>query len=285
MSQPAPTPPFQRVYEPLVASDDRFGSVALLPWDAELFGFSVAEYRFGNMGVIRENRVAWQDGIRQWAKRRGVSLLSCSAEPTDRTAAGLLCSAGFIVIDTSLQATLPRLQKIDLPAASLSLRFMQRGDMAEVERIAGSAFHFGRYHTDPFFPEALASRRYVRWVQNAFGNPEPGAQMLILGEPGQVRGFFHFVVRDELGDMRLAAIDPSIAGSGLGYEMYLNVLHTMRNCGVRRVTAKISAANTAVLGLYTLLGFRFLNPKNTFHWHASDAKAWVEPLPIVGNSR
>ncbi len=283
MSLLAPLPPFERVYEPLLPDDDRFGSVAVLPWDAEIFGFAVADYRLGDVQFLWENRQAWGDGVRQWTRRQRVQLLSCDAGPTDRKAAGLLYSSNFMLVDTTLQATLARLHKATLPKPTLSFRSMQSQDLAEVERIADTAFQFGRYHTDPCFPAVLARRRYVHWVKNAFTTPDGGDRMFILGQPGEVSGFFHLVVRGDLGDLRLAAIDPRISTGGRGYELYLNALHALRNCGVRRVTAKISAANTAVLDIYTTFGFRFSKPRLIFHWHTPDAPAWIESSPIICN--
>jgi hypothetical protein len=276
MSQLASLSPFECVYEPLLPHDDRFGRVAVLPWDADIFGFAVADYRLGDVQFIWDNRQAWQEGIRQWTQRQHVLLLSCDVRPTDRKAAGLLYSSNFLAVDTTLQATLGRLHKATLPKPTLSFRSMQSQDLAEVERIAETAFQFGRYHTDPHFSAALARRRYVHWVKNAFTAPEVDGRMFILGHPGEVSGFFHLVMRGDLGDLRLAAIDPRISTGGRGYELYLNALHVLRDYGVRRVTAKISAANTAVLDIYAMFGFRFSKPRIIFHWHPPDAPAWID---------
>lgn len=276
---------YQRIYEPLFSDDDRFANLAMLPWDAELFGFGVAECQLGDIHFLLDNRQKWLDGISDWTNRHRVALLSCDIEPTDRNAAWLLYSSNFLVVDTTLQVTLAQLDKVKLPKPARMFRAMQEEDLAEVERIASTAFRFGRYHTDPFFPDALAIRRYVLWVRNAFMKPGANERIYILGQPGEVDGFLHFAVHGDLGDFRLAAINPKVSIGGLGYELYLNALHMLRNLGARRATAKISAANTAASGLYSLFGFRFLKPRLTFHWHAPDWSACCNSSPVLEHVR
>ena len=54
----------------------------------------------------------------------------------------------------------------------------------------------------------------------------------------------------------------------MGFDLYISVLHELKNLGVRRIVTSISAANTAVMNVYSVLGFRFAHPQIIYHWHA-----------------
>ena len=54
---------------------------------------------------------------------------------------------------------------------------------------------------------------------------------------------------------------------GRGYARYLwsAVCADLAQKGEREITSSVSAANTAALGLYATLGFRFRNPLDVYH--------------------
>jgi GNAT superfamily N-acetyltransferase len=141
-------------------------------------------------------------------------------------------------------------------------------DHRAIEAIAGQSFAHGRYHADPFFPDELANRRYLRWVQNALSGEKPEDRVFVLGKPGEVLGFYHVTIEGEMSDLRLAAVAPHLKQTGAGVDLYAAVLHELRNLGIRRAVSTISAANSGVLNVYSLLGFRFSKPEIIYHWHA-----------------
>jgi hypothetical protein len=54
----------------------------------------------------------------------------------------------------------------------------------------------------------------------------------------------------------------------MGWDLYVSVLHELRRLRVRKLVTSISVANTAILNLYSMLGFRFAHPEAIYHWHA-----------------
>ncbi len=142
-------------------------------------------------------------------------------------------------------------------------------DSESIEAIAGQAFDHGRYHADPWFPNELADRRYSRWVNNALAGTNPGEYLYVMGEPGNVQGFYHLTVDESVGDLRLAAVAPELRGTMLGFDLYLAALHALKELGVRRIVSSISAMNTPVINVYSMLGFRLSEPEVVYHWHAS----------------
>ncbi|WP_439628045.1 hypothetical protein [Gemmata sp.] len=262
-------PRFQCRYEDLRPGEPRFGRVAVLPWDAEIFGFPVGDCQLGDAAALLGARAEWLDALRDWAARTGVRLVSFGTGATDRPAIELLTRCGFILVDTSLHGELTGLLARTLPEPRFAFRPAKTVDVAAVERMAAAGFEFGRYHTDPLFPRALADQRYVHWVRNAFANRTADDQLSVLCEGAEVRGFFHFVTRGTRGEVRLLAASPP--GKGYGRDLFANVLRVWQRSGVDAVGSKLSGANPASVNAHAAMGFRFTRASLTYHWHPTGA--------------
>jgi hypothetical protein len=90
----------------------------------------------------------------------------------------------------------------------------------------------------------------------------------VLEHQGEVKGFYHVSVEGEAADLRLAAIAPELQGTLFGLDLYTSMMTILKDLGVRRVVTSISAANTSVMNVYSMLGFRFSDPELMFHWHS-----------------
>jgi len=266
--------PFQVDYQPLAPGapgGPRPGEAALLPWDSETFGFPVGTLRLG------DTHAGLGAAFTAWAERTGVELVSCELDPADGAARLALHRLGFLMVELSLHGSLPRLERRELPPAKLRLRPALPADRARVEEIAGRAFRFGRYHTDPRFPDDLANARFRQWMTRAFASDDPADEILVLDGERGVLGFFHVRVADGLGDLRLVGIDPERNTAGAGYELIVATLHHVRQRGARGAVAKLAAANTPTVNVYAGLGFQFHRPRVTLHWHAPGAAHLLPP--------
>jgi ribosomal protein S18 acetylase RimI-like enzyme len=257
---------FEATYVPLQEDLPELGQIALLAWDADIFGFRVADYRPGALGELADiNRFATR--LELWANRESVELVSCRIPGEPAALGPLLESSGFRFIEFQLRATLPRLRVGELAPSRITVRPVRDADHEGVTHIAGSAFMLGRYHADPRFPRSLADRRYRVWLERALAQPRPGTLVEVVGQEGAPRGFLHAELEKAAADIRLAAVDPEAAGIA-GPELYRGALRELAARGAAQATARISAANTAVLNIYASLGFRFHEPELVFHWHA-----------------
>jgi RimJ/RimL family protein N-acetyltransferase len=240
----------------------------MVPWDSDIFGFPVAQYRIGSERIEESQLDAFRGSLLSWLNRNGVALCSCAIPAPRDFWRGYLPHAGFQFVDVGLQAALKGLQGAQLPPARSKLRKAEPCDSGAIEAIAEGAFHHGRYHADPRFPRELADRRYRRWVANALAGTSTRDSVYVMGEPGRVLGFYHVTVEGPTSDLRLAALALELQGSGLGFDLYLAMLHVLKELGIRRVVTSISACNTAVMNVYSMLGFSFSEPEVIYHWHA-----------------
>jgi hypothetical protein len=259
-------------YRPVSPGAPELGSVAVLPWDADVFGFRVADYAAPDahalVGETATDRLARD--IAAWAEREDVHLVGTRVPTTPSALGALLEHAGFRFVEIQLRATLPRLRGSELRAPRLTVRAAEPADYERIAEIAESAFTLGRYHADPRFPRALADRRYRVWIERALAEPSSSAWIAAVGPPGKPNGFLQTEIAGNdaaaRADIRLAAVDRESAGIA-GPELFVGALHELARRGVSAVTARISAVNTSVWNIYASLGFRFHEPELVFHWH------------------
>jgi hypothetical protein len=266
---------FQVEYRPLSDSHPGWGSIALLPWDEAIFGFSVADLRVGPEPPKAKDVFLFLEALLKFCKRTGSELVSARVAASDTALSALLTAGGFVYVDFSLLATLHTLKPGPPTKAGFTVRRAEAEDHEAIYEICGNAFNFGRYHADPHFPRELANRRYVEWARRALSGSDPGDFVFVLGNPGNVTGFMHVALHENNADLRLGAVVP---GSSLGFWLYSETLRAAHALGANSVSTGISAANTRVLQLYSGLGFRFSRPEVVLHWHSPDAAHIVSKL-------
>ncbi|HZJ16332.1 MAG TPA: hypothetical protein VFD27_14855 [Chthoniobacteraceae bacterium] len=254
--------------EPLCANGVRLGAIAMTPWDTEIFGFPVAQMTIESDLDVVAAAPEFAATLKAFADARDIALVATRIPVSKPAVVATLCGIGFQVVDHAIEARLPRLQRCKLPTSRGDLRAATAKDLAEIERIAASAFQFGRYHTDGKFPRALADWRYQWWVRRAFETQSETNILFVLEMNTRVTGFFHVSVKDTLAELQLGAIDIAKEHGLLGHRLYTATITELQTRGLREVTAQSSATNTGVLNLYAELGFRFAHPEVILHWHA-----------------
>jgi GNAT superfamily N-acetyltransferase len=262
-------------FEKFGTGDDSLGCAAVVPWDSELFGFPVAQYRIGSDRIAESQTGNLSECLLSWLHRNDVALCSSTVPAGNAFWKSYLPSLGFEWVDLALRVALNGLHKTSLRPARFTLRRADPGDSDAIGAIAGQAFHHGRYHADPRFPSELADRRYRLWATNALTASNPGDLLYVIGELGNVQGFYHVALDESVADLRLAAVAPGLQGTMLGFDLYLAVLNTLKELGVRRVISTVSGTNTSVINVYAMLGFRFSEPEIVYHWHVPGSQAEV----------
>src|ERR1700689_3853374 len=161
-------------FERFGSEDDSFGCAAVIPWDFDIFGFPVAQYRIGSDRIEESQTAALSERLHSWLHRNDVALCSCAIPASNAFWKTYLPRLGFQWTDLGLRVTLNGLNKASLRPARFTLRKAVASDSGAIGSIAGQAFHHGRYHADPRFPNELADRRYRQWATNALAGSNPG---------------------------------------------------------------------------------------------------------------
>jgi hypothetical protein len=261
---------FELSFQPLEDGAPGWGRIAILPWDTDIFGFPVAAWTPADPVGLAPSLPAFRARLEAWAAAHRVELVACTVAADDRAWRALLPEAGFSCVDQTFRIML-RVQAFSAPPPATPVRLAAAADGPSIEEIAAHAFRHGRYHADPRFPRELADRRYRRWVRTACRSADPLDRVYVLGAPGTVKGFFQLRLDQDRAEVGIIAVTKGLQGSRAGPELLIGTQLALKAEGVRWLTAKISAANAAVVDLVARLGYRFRQPEAVFHWHAPDA--------------
>jgi hypothetical protein len=269
---------FQTEYHYLSNSHPSLGSIATLHWDEAVFGFPVSDLRIGGEPPAIADIPLLREALLGYCERTRSELVSVRVPAPQTLMSSVLSRAGFVYADFALRATLTKLDDTSLRKTALTVRRAEAADHGAICHISENAFHFGRYHTDPYFPRELANRRYVQWIKRALSGLDPDDAVFVLGGPGKVIGFMHVALHDGSADLRLGAVTQ---GSSLGFWLYNETLRAVHALGARSVSTGISAANVRVMQIYSALGFRFTHPELILHWHSPQAAHLNPELCLV----
>ncbi len=273
---------FETSYQPLSGQHPEWGNVAVLPWDCDIFGFPVADFQAGDSHCVAQERTAFGEAFTRWTDDNRVEVVGCSVAAADKHWCGLLPTLGFAYVDYTLTITQPRMNKFDFPPTKIPVRLATPEDQPEVERIAEQAFEFGRYHVDPLFPHELSEYRYRRWLRNAFTDLGPNGRIYVTGETSHVGSFFHVNLKDDTAYITIIAVARELQRGTTGIDLCSGALNDLKMSGIRRVSSKISAANTGVMNFAAFFGFRFSQPQAVFHWHRPNSAHLVKPELVFG---
>lgn len=162
---------------------------------------------------------------------------------------------GFYYCDTLLEPYCSR-QKIKLFAVD-GIELSNEIRLEDLLPVCNGAFSHGRFHRDFHFSAQLADLRYNNWFKQLY-QEENIYGFLYYGD---IAGF----ICCHENKLVLHAMAPAYRGKGLAKYFWSAVCQQLFNAGHMEIKSSISAANTAVLNLYTSLGFRFRNPIDIYH--------------------
>jgi RimJ/RimL family protein N-acetyltransferase len=236
----------------------------VVPWDTEIFGFSVAQISRIEIGGDGRSARLFQR-FDDWCAERDVRLVSCRLHHTMLRESMALEGVGFRFVEMVYEPRLDTLETLPEPRRVVSIAKAGAADIDPIESIAHDVFTTGRYLLDWRLSAESSKRRYARWVRTSF---EGDAQTVLKAEvDGTLVGFFIVERRpDDSVYWHLTAIAPGWQGQGLGLSVWQTMLQRHRAEGATSVQTTISGHNAPAMNLYARLGFAFSAPQMTFHW-------------------
>ena len=242
----------------------------ILPWDAEIFGFPVGELSLHGEAVLSAELDEARSSLQEWARRTGARLAAASIDAGRLDWAAALPLLGFRCVDASLRMTLPNLRRRRKVLSAGGVRRAVPADHPGLVAIASTAFDFGRYHRDALFPRALADRRFGEWMRRSLSEGAASDRFCVLGPEGAPRAFMFARADGARAELLLGGVSREHANGLLGPQLFEGSLAALESEGVRSASAKISAANTAVLNLYAGIGFAASDAGFVYHWHSAE---------------
>ena len=251
---------------PLNCGGRVWATAELLAEDTEVFGFPVDRLVLNETPPAARELAEAAKSLFAWARQSNAVIVSASVPASVPAWGDALGALEFACIDFSLQMTLVSMKNRPRLALTTQIRSAKAADHSGLEAIARTAFDFGRYHRDRRFPRELANKRFAAWVRKYLQQPEPGMKFLVLGPVGRPNAFMFLEVNQGKAQLWLGGVAREASNGLLGPMLFAGTLDALEAEGVRSVTAKISAANTGVMNIYSHLGFVASLPEFTYHW-------------------
>lgn len=130
-------------------------------------------------------------------------------------------------------------------------------DISQVSPMCLEAFEHGRFHRDPNLGQSVADKRYLQWLTQMYDSGE----VFGLTWEGRLAAFFAC----SENRIPLHAVDAQFRGKGLAKYLWSAAIQKLFDHGYDELSSSVSAANLAVLNLYSSLGFRFRNAVDVYH--------------------
>lgn len=233
------------------------------PWDQRVFGMKTVEL----LNIDATNFALAEMEIAGLEKLTEADFIYGRVDSRERNTIKLLTSLGYYNCETTLQVTLARLQKYELPKIyakrSLTLEQISENDLENIAVCAGKAFFHTRFHEDPFLDNELCNKRIEFWVKDLFTDQAVNNFTYRNGK-GEITSFMFWRRTCDV------SVELILGGSFEGFGLYApyfwgSIISNFKSSGINKISTTISAANLGVLSLYTSLGFSVSNTKFDFH--------------------
>lgn len=123
-------------------------------------------------------------------------------------------------------------------------------DLRAVQEIAGSTFTDDRFSVDPELPPDIGGKRYRRFVQKSYSDPQELLHQLVNPESGELLGFNTCRLLSSTEALLLiAGVKPEYKASGLGTLLNYYAFNDLFDRGIRRIRTHQSGRNYAILNL------------------------------------
>jgi len=146
------------------------------------------------------------------------------------------------------------------------------GQHEEVLEIAGTTFHYSRFHLDPLIPEAVANRIKREWISN-YLKGKRGEKLWVASAGGRSTGFLAVLASTsggkEVRSIDLIGVGRDFQRRGIGLALTrFFIEHYWDRCQFLQVGTQI--ANLPSLRLYQKAGFQVAKTAYVMHLHVRD---------------
>ncbi len=150
--------------------------------------------------------------------------------------------------------------KFALPSGT-SISALRPKDIERIERIAATAFQWGRFSADPLVPVGAAEKIHRTWARNCCLGTH-AKHVLVARKGSEVLGFIAMKFLQagaiEVGSIELIATSEASRGMGIGRALVQAGCNWLSS-SVDHVVVRTELPNVAALRMYEALGFRVLN--------------------------
>lgn len=183
-----------------------------------------------------------------------------------------LAAAGFRLVATEVQfAAEAAVVRATGTVERGTVRDAVDGDLAEVDRIAGSSFVEDRFHRDAAIEPELADLVKREWARNFFRGTRGDRMLVVESDATTAVGFVQVLSAGIDRVIDLIAVARAHRGRGLGYALVRAVADLAHEDGAK-VRVGTQLTNLASINLYVGLGLRPVASSYVWHLHRPEGR-------------
>ena len=209
--------------------------------------------------------------------RERIDLLVARCGTGDLKAVQAMGAERFLLMDTLLYYSFDlRKRKIPEERGEVRVRRLQRGDEAEIPRVAAAAFkgYMGHYHADRRLDPRQCDEAYRSWAERSCIPGEAADGVLVAEAEGKVAGFATLRLNSprEVEGL-LYAVAPESQGQGICPLLMIHSLHWSRDQGADRMVISTQVTNVSMQKVWCRTGFEPSHSYYTYHrWFTGEEK-------------
>lgn len=249
-----------------------------LPWDSRHFGFAAGRIDVllasGDYRLSRQRKQHLLGLLLEDCRRQGLQHLSIRVQAADLTSIHALQQHGFEWIDGIQTFTLSLVDstaEVFSVPAGIRIGDYEPWQLEGILEIAGSAYRFDRFHSDPALPAGAADRLHEDWLLNSCSGKATD-MVVVATDERQVLGFvtvkFDSGIRCRNGGLLATIVLVATAergrGQGIAKATTLATLSRLRKHNIAAVQVGTQLSNIGAGRLYESCGFRLSASTLTF---------------------
>ncbi len=247
----------------------------LSSWDTEHFGFNVSIIDYV---IIKEmeydEKINIADRLlkifQRWCETNKIRFIVAKISALDLPTIHGLEMHGFRFIENWIFNKYELKKLDDRSKQPLALRSFQPSDLDVLISFSQGAFITQRFHADSHIPREKAETLYEKWIRTAFCDPKQRILVCeINARPAAFMIYFRYDLRSsfnlQFAMWKMAVLDPSLKGKGLGTDFFASLLHYHKKEGMDIVDSGLSNRNLASLNLHNKLNFKIFSTSVTLH--------------------
>jgi dTDP-4-amino-4,6-dideoxy-D-galactose acyltransferase len=152
----------------------------------------------------------------------------------------------------------------------LNLRLIQPSDLDDMLLFSKGAFTTHRFHADSHISKEKAETLYEKWIRTDFHDPKQRTLVYESDDrPAAFMIYYRYDLRSyfnlQFAMWKMALLDPSLKGKGLGTDFFISLLHYHKQEGLDVVDSGLSNRNLTSLNLHNKLNFKIFSTLVTLH--------------------
>ena len=217
-------------------------------FNSEIFGIRMANIVSNEESLSRDD-VA---GLIENGRSEGFDCLSIKLDTSEKKQLDSFLANGFELVDTLITYFIPVDENTFFPEnPQMGIRKVCESDIADVMRIARSAFKIDQFHSDSHLDSDKADIYYEQWAKNSCNGFADDVFLVEETASGQIAGFITVNYRGEKAVVGLAAIDSAFHGRGVFTFFIAELIKAMKEKNIKYISYGTQLANIAVLRTMT----------------------------------